>query len=118
MSDYRATDADGNSLKPGSFYWVKPAYDVDFDLPDIEGREYDDVMFEAMRAHWTQNEQPARFEGYDENGNEKWIYLGHDTDESNWWPICWIGKEISPNPSTPTNAPQPTPAPTRPTAPA
>ena len=51
--------------------------------------------FEAMRAHWTQNEQPARFDS-DENGNEKWIYLGQDIDESDWWPVCWIGKEIVP----------------------
>ena len=101
MSDYRATDADGKPLKPGSFYWVRPTWDVDFTPPGFEGREYDDVMFEAMRAHWTQNEQPARFEGYDENGNEKWIYLGQDIDVNakeaeNWWPVCWIGKEIVP----------------------
>ena len=91
MSDYRATDADGKPLKPGSFYWVKPAYDVDFDLPDIDGRS---ATFEDRCHHWTQNEQPARFEGYDENGSEKWIYLGEDI--GNWWPVCWIGKEIVP----------------------
>jgi hypothetical protein len=94
MSEYKEPDADGKPLKAGSFYWVKPVWDVDFTPPGFEGREYDENMIKAMRAHWSQQEQPARFEGYDDNGNEKWIYLGHDTDDSNWWPVCWIGKEI------------------------
>lgn len=73
-------------LKPGSFYWVLPVFDVDFGS--------DDMTFEDCYGHWTQTEQPARFEGLDENGNEKWIYLGQDVDETNWWPVRWIGKEI------------------------
>jgi hypothetical protein len=89
-------DADGKSLMVGSFYWVKPVHDVDFTPPGFEDHDYDDVMIEAIITHWSQNEQPARFEGYDENGNEKWIYLGYEPDGYNWWPICWIGTEITP----------------------
>ena len=80
-------------LKPGSFYWVIPEFDVDLTPPGFEGREYDPSMFEAMRAHWTQQYQPARFERYDEAGNEVWLYIGVDKADPPW-PVCWIGAEI------------------------
>jgi hypothetical protein len=96
MTRYVGDDPTGEPLKPGSFYWVKPVFDVDFVPPGFTGHAYEDVPFENCYNHWTQQNQPARFEGYDGNGNEKWIYLGQDVDESNWWPVCWIGKEIEP----------------------
>lgn len=84
-------------LKPGAFYWVIPVFDVDFTPPGFENEDYSGEVFDAMRSHWTQCEQPARFEGLDKNGNEIWFYVGYNwKDElSNPWPVCWIGKEIT-----------------------
>jgi hypothetical protein len=86
---------DHSDLKPGSFYWVKPVWDVDLTPPGFEGQEYSDKMFEAMSEDWRQKEQPARFSGYSANGDEQWQFIGQDDDEENWWPVCWIGPEIT-----------------------
>lgn len=81
------------TLKPGSFYWVKPVFDVDFIPPGFENKEHSEALFDAAWNHWTQQDQPARFDGYDENGNEKWFYIGMDLSEEPW-PTCWVGNEI------------------------
>lgn len=80
-------------LIPGAFYWVQPVYDVDLVPLGFEGREWSEDMAQAISDHWTQKEQPARFEGYDENGNERWLYIGRD-EPDNWWPARWVGAEI------------------------
>ena len=80
-------------LEVGSFYWVRPVFDVDC-VPDGYSPN-DNISFEAKWGDWTQVEQPARFAGVDENGNEKWIFLGQDIDTENWWPVCWIGNKIT-----------------------
>jgi len=85
--------AEEPKLKPGSFYWVIPEFDVDFTPPGFEGRECDQAMYEAMRNHWTQRRQPARFDGYSQNGEEVWHYIGVDKAEAPW-PVCWTGAEI------------------------
>ena len=77
--------------KPSSFYWVKPVFDVDFTTPEFKGREWDDGIFKAAWAHWSQRVQPAYFEGY-VDGNEVWVFLGHKDEEP--WPVCWVGDEI------------------------
>jgi hypothetical protein len=44
-----------------------------------------------------QNEQPARFDGYGEDGEEHWIWLGIDAPREGggiWWPPCRVGEEI------------------------
>lgn len=83
---------DHPELKAGHFYWVRPAFNHDL-VP--EGYTHlDDIPFEVLSDHWTQNKQPALFMGYDENENEKWVYLGSDIDPTNWWPVIWIGDEI------------------------
>jgi hypothetical protein len=84
-------------LKPGAFYWVKPVFDVDFTPPGFEHEEYSDAMHDAMWTHWTQNEQPARFDGLDASGNEVWFYIGCNwkADSKHPWPVCWIGEEIT-----------------------
>lgn len=84
-----------DNLNPGSFYWVVPVWDVDFKPPGFEKQEYSDAMYDAMAAHWSQNKQPARFEGYDDSGQERWIFLGQDVDADSWWPVRWIGDEIA-----------------------
>lgn len=83
-------------LKPGSFYWIRPTFDVDFDPPGYEGKEWTDDprRFEASWSHWSQNDQPARFDGYDATGQEKWIFLGQDEDPDHHWSVCWVGEEI------------------------
>src|SRR5208282_65796 len=81
-----AAAAAGELLKPGSFYWVRPVFDVDFTPPG-------DDSFDAAYNHWTQQDQPARFDGYDENGNERWFFIGVDSKDP-IWPVCWTGKEI------------------------
>lgn len=85
--------SDERKLTPGSFYWVIPVYDVDFVPPGFEGQEYSPAMHEAMRDHWTNKVQPARFVGYF-NGNPdwpRWLYIGHEEDD---WDAIWVGKEI------------------------
>lgn len=83
------------NLNSGSFYWVKPVFDVDFTPPGFIPNEFTDALHEESAAHWTQNEQPARFQGFCEDGREQWIYLGQDEpDDDNWWPVCWVGEEI------------------------
>jgi hypothetical protein len=74
--------------KPGAFYWVKPVFDVDFTPPGSP-----DADFDTRYNHWRQQEQPARFEGYSETGEEIWIYLG--VDDPHPWPVCWVGDEIT-----------------------
>jgi hypothetical protein len=49
-------------FKPGAFYWARPTFDVDFMPPGFEPGEFTDALFEASSAHWSQNEQPARFD--------------------------------------------------------
>ncbi len=87
MSEY-------GELKPGHFYWVKPEFDVDC-VPDGFDKNDPNIPFQAKWEHWTQNTQPARFEGFTDGGQEKWIFLGQDVDPENWWPVCWIGAEIT-----------------------
>jgi hypothetical protein len=70
---------DDRNLIPGAFYWVIPAHDPDTDLV------------------WQNKEQPARFEGYDNNGNDRWFWLGVYGEYGNGlsdWPAIWVGKEI------------------------
>lgn len=81
-------------LIPGAFYWVIPEWDVDFTPPGFEGKEYSEELHAALAAHWSTQEQPALFNGYDENGHEKWTYLGHEDDRNLWWPARWVGAEI------------------------
>lgn len=76
-------------LKPGSFYWVKPVFDVDFTPPDKPEAEFDERY-----DHWTQQEQPARFSHYTEHNEEVWVFLGIDEFEAQPWPVCWVGAEI------------------------
>jgi len=80
-------------LVAGSFYWVIPVFDVDFTPPGFEGQPYSEEMYLAMRDHWSQKEQPARFRGYSETGQELWTFLGQADDN---WPVSWIGEEIKP----------------------
>jgi hypothetical protein len=84
-------------LEPGALYWVKPVWDVDLVPSGFEGKEYSDEMYEAMKEHWTQKEQPARFIGYDPSGEERWLFIGQDDDDS-WWPVCWVGERIERKP--------------------
>lgn len=63
-------------LKPLSFYWVKPCFDV-----DMEGSH------EELLKAWQNNEQPALYKG---NGN--FVLLGIDEDD--YWPVIWVGDEI------------------------
>lgn len=79
-----------DELVLGKFYWVKPVWDVDFTPPGFEGKEYSDEMFEAMAAHWSQQEQPALFLGKTDEGRERWVYIGHADDPDNYWPVCWV----------------------------
>lgn len=77
-----SNSSEGPALKVGSFYWVMPVHDVDFDAP-----------FE----HWMRQEQPARYAGKDETGQELWQYLGLEgdlADGAQAWPTRWIGAEI------------------------
>ena len=92
-----------DKYKPGSFYWVIPNWDVDFVPPRFEGRAHSDELFEAARAHWSQNCQPARFDGYCADGTERWNFLGHDdpdpgmpNSDEHWWGVRWVGDEIVP----------------------
>jgi len=55
---------------PGAFYWAKPTFDVDFIPPGFSFDEFTDDRFKASNAHWSQNEQPARFDGYGDDGEE------------------------------------------------
>lgn len=84
---------DERALRPGAFYWVIPAYDVDFTPPGFEGREYGEAMHAAMRDHWSNNPQPARFVGYHEGNPDwpRWLYLGQEDDD---WDARWVGGEI------------------------
>jgi hypothetical protein len=79
-------------LKSGSFYWVKPVFDVDFTPPGFENIEWNDAAFEASINNWRQQDQPARFVGYDINEQEIWLFIGVEDDKP--WPVCWIGAEI------------------------
>lgn len=70
---------DRATLKPGSFYWAQPANDPDTDL------------------EWQNEEQPARFVGFDDEGRELWFWLGVDGEGdggASTWPAKWVGKEI------------------------
>lgn len=80
-------------LKPGSFYWVKPVFDVDFTPPGFEDVEYTDVVFNAIWSHWWNNEQPALFLGMKGN-SEHFVLIGQDRSREDPWPVCWIGDEI------------------------
>ena len=59
-------------LIPGRFYWVTPVSD------------YMDTTHE-----WEDGEQPAAYVG-----NDRWVYLGVDEDDSGDWPVKWVGEEI------------------------
>jgi hypothetical protein len=83
-------------LVAGHLYWVIPVHDVDFIPPGFEGQEWSDALFNASWSHWSNKVQPALFEGYGPDGDEHWIYLGQERDESNWWPVCWIGDDLVP----------------------
>ena len=70
---------DRNNLKPGSFYWAMPVLDPDTD------------------NEWENDEQPARFHGYDKDGKRLWHWLaveGDGPDGSSDWPDRWVGDEI------------------------
>lgn len=67
-------EATGKSRKVGAFYWVRPALDPDSD------------------EQWENEDQPARFCGYDERETELWCYLS--TGEPTDWPAIWVGDEI------------------------
>ena len=87
----------GRKFKPGAFYWARPTWDVDFTPPGFDPSEFTDEAHAASREHWLQNEQPARFDGYGEDGEEHWIWLGIDEPREGggiWWPPCRVGEEI------------------------
>ncbi len=93
---------DRATLKPGAFYWVIPNWDVDFTPPGFEGHDYSDAMHEASCAHWSQNAQPARFNGLTKSGEEMWTFLGQDDpdpgmpySDDHWWGVRWVGDEIA-----------------------
>ena len=69
-------------LKVGSFYWVKPHWDVDAP-PDEE---------------WTNQEQPARYAGKDEQGRDLWQFIdgGNASNHDEPWGVRWVGEEIKP----------------------
>ena len=90
--EYDESGVNDNPPKVGSFYWVKPVFDVDFIPPGYSQSE--DVPFGDKWDHWTQKEQPGLFLGYTKTGMQKWILLGQEMDEDDPWPICWQGKEI------------------------
>ncbi len=86
--------SDRSQLKVGGFYWVKPSFDHDLYVPG-------DNIDEARAAHWTNNEQPARFDGLTREGQEKWQFIGQDDPDpgmpypdDHWWPVVWVGDEI------------------------
>lgn len=80
-----------NELVPGAFYWVQPVFDVDFD-PSRNQDLSDDAKLQVMQDHWHNAEQPARFDGYEADGTQRWIFLG---EEFCAWPVCWVGKRIT-----------------------
>lgn len=75
----------------GRFYWVLPVFDVNVDVGNFP--DYDSA-FEAMQAHWTNREQPARFVGYRDDGEEQFMFIGEDGVSD--WPVRWVGMEIMP----------------------
>lgn len=84
-------------LRPGAFYWAKPAFDVDFTPPGFDCNEWTEDFCRASLAHWSQNEQPARFDGYGDDNEEHWMWIGIDEPcegGNTWWPACWVGEEI------------------------
>jgi hypothetical protein len=89
-------DSEFGPLKESSFYWVRPVYDVDLTPEGFEFGDCSDACMEAKSAHWSQNDQPARFCGLDENGQEKWLFIGIEEPDAGeqYWPVCWIGPEI------------------------
>lgn len=71
---------DITNLKPGSFYWALPVFDPDTDLG------------------WQNEEQPARFVGFTDDGREVWFWLGvrgNLPDGASDWPARWFGAEIA-----------------------
>ena len=80
-----------DDLKPGAFYWAKPAFDVDFTPSGVNSEDYE-AVFNASWSHWRHAEQPALFVGYDSDRNEQWVWLGCRDDAP--WPAIWIGEEI------------------------
>ena len=83
-------------LEIDGFYWVLPNWDVDFIPPGFEDQNFSDEMHKAMCAHWSQNQQPAKFSGFTPEGKERWTFLGQDDPEpgEDWWGVRWIGSKI------------------------
>src|SRR5262245_50608973 len=61
-------------LRYGAFYWVLPVFDPDGD------------------DEWGNKEQPARYGGTNDAGQQLWNYIGVDGYSD--WPVRWIGEEI------------------------
>ena len=120
--EYNESGDNPNPPKVGSFYWVIPNFDVDFVSPEWEGDG--DPPFNVNYNHWSQQEQPARFDGYTANGNEKWIMLGikEPDKDDDWWGVRWISRDEITNSLTPPSHTAPSPiqpdplASTRPTS--
>lgn len=73
-------------LVVGRYYWVIPAPDRETSTT----RRRPAGM--GARADWQDEIQPARFNGWNANGEMCWNFLG--TDDSWSWPILWIGDPI------------------------
>lgn len=63
--------ASHGDLIVGAFYWVRIAFDPDFE----PGNE------------WVNDTQPARYAG-----GGRWNYLGIDGESD--WPVIWVGEQI------------------------
>lgn len=69
-------------LIPGAFYWVIPEVD-----PDAEDRD----LYEPGQE-WHDEIQPARFNGWNANGEMLWNFLGFDGSSD--WSVPWVGEAI------------------------
>jgi len=69
-------------LIPGAFYWVIPEIN-----PDAEDRD----LCDPGQA-WQDEIQPARFNGWNAEGEMLWNFMGFDGSSN--WPVLWIGEAI------------------------
>lgn len=63
----------GPQLEVGELYWALPALDPD-----------DDTGYGNIA-------QPARFMGFNESGEDLWMWLGAEVED---WPARWVGDLI------------------------
>lgn len=63
------------TLEVGKFYWALPVFDPDTD------------------HDWENQPQPARFDGYNEHNQERWLWIASENYD---WPSRWHGEEIVP----------------------